>query len=70
MLVNKYYNVIVSTALMETVTAAAVVAAAYADAIALGPTAGALVSSIGPTAVKSISMQIYATRPLAWYYNK
>lgn len=64
MLVNKYYNVIVSTALMETVTAAAavVVAAAYADAIALGPTAGAPVSSIGPTAVKSISMQIYATR--------
>lgn len=62
MLVNKYYNVIVSTGLMETATSAVVVvAAAYADAIALGATGGAPASSIGPTAVKSISMQIYAT---------
>lgn len=40
MLVNKYYNAIVSARLMEIATAAAsVVAAIYADAIALGPTA-------------------------------
>lgn len=63
MLVNKYYNAIVSARLMEIATAAASVGAAvYADAIALGPTA-IPASSIGPgpTAVKSISMQIYAT---------